>query len=300
MTQTDWSGADAIALGVLAQRGGLARIDAFLEAGLTRHQIAAIFRRRILERPRRAWYADPELPWQAKRAIRVGGVACCVTAAALWGLPVPPGAHTVLHVHVANDATRLRHNRDKNRIVHAEDDPEVLLHRSTLADDAVWRTSLVDTLLQLARCVPMPWFVAALDAALHRPRDGGDPLLSDAEFARLAHALPRRRQAWLAFVDPSAESPIESLLRVGLLLRGIGPVMPQFQAHRLHRVDFLVGRWLIVEADGAQYHDPEADAVRDALLATLGYLVLRFGYDEIVFGIDAVLDMVELTLVGRG
>lgn len=299
--QTDWSAADAVAHAVLAEHGGVARIDAFIAAGLTPYQVAAQFRRSVLNRPRKGWYSSPELPWQANRAVRVGGAAACVTAAALWGLPVPPEAHRLLHVHVDEHDTRLRHNRDRTWIVHAGDDPEVLLHRRALVDAAPWRTSLVDTLLQLAWCVPLEWFVAAIDAALHRPLDGTrEPLLSRSEHRRFAELLPRRFQRALELVDPSAESPLESLIRVAMVRGGIGPVVPQFWATPRHRVDLLVLGRLVVEADGAQFHDPEEDALRDALLARLGYRVIRFTYDEIVFHIDDVLARVRAELQDLG
>jgi very-short-patch-repair endonuclease len=300
-TNTDWSAADATARGVLAAHGGVARIDAFLAAGLTRHQVAAIFRRGVLNRPRNAWFVDPDLPWQAKKSIRVGGVATCVTAATLWELPVPPGAHELLHIHVGEHDTRLRHNRDKRRIVHSGDDGEVVWHRRALQDPAAWRTSLVDTLLQLAWCVPLPWLVAALDAALHAPVDGSrSPYLSDAEYERFAALLPKRFHSALALVDPSAESPIESIIRIGMVLDGIGPIVPQFWPTPAHRVDFLVLGRLVVEADGEAWHDPEADAARDAMLRTLGYRVLRFRYDEIVFHLDQVLATIRAELIDMG
>jgi very-short-patch-repair endonuclease len=297
MYHQDWSAADAIAAAVLAEHGGVAHISAFRAAGLSKNQIAAIFRRGVVERPRKGWYVDPALPWQAKRAVRVGGVATCVTAAALWELPVPHGAHELLHVEVAEDATRLRHNRDKRRVVHSGEDPEVLLHRRTLHDAAVWRTSLVDTLLQLAWCVPIEWFVAAMDAALHQPRNRSrEPLLSTREFARFVSLLPVRFRFALDLIDPSAESPLETLIRLGLVRRGIGPFLTQFQPTPFWWVDILAHGRLIIEADGAAFHDPQKDALRDAELRALGYVVLRFTYDEIVFDIEGVLDRIEAAL----
>jgi very-short-patch-repair endonuclease len=293
----DWSEADAIARAVLDAHGGVAHKSAFIDAGLTKNQLAAVFRRGVLKRPRKGWYADPALPWQAIRAVRVGGAARCVTAAALWGLPVPHGAHALLHVEVEEHATRLRHSRDKTWVVHSGDDEGVLLHRRTLQDPAVWRTSLVDTLLQLAWCVPLEWFVAALDAALHRPRDGSrDPLLSPEEYARFVRLLPQRFHAALELVDPSAESPLETLVRLGLVRRRIGPFVPQFQPVPFWWTDFLVLGRLIVEADGEEFHDPEKDAERDAALRAMGYRVLRFTYEEIVFDIEGVLDRIEAEL----
>ena len=53
------------------------------------------------------------------------------------------------------------------------------------------------------------------------------------------------------------------------------------------RVDFLIGRRLVIEVDGAEYHiDPvrfEADRTRDAELTTIGYIVLRFSYNQVIY-----------------
>ena len=296
MQDSDWSKADAIALEVLHRHHGIARIGSFLDAGLSRHQVAAVFRRGVMTRPRYAWFADPSIPWQGKHAVRVGGVLGCVSAVKSWGLPVPPGSHAVLHVAVPPDASHLRHNRDRTREVRAGDDPEVELHWSDLVDRREgWRTSLVDALLQLVGCVPDEWVVAALDAGLHRPWDG-EPVLSDAEYARFCDLLPRRKRHLIALVDPLAGSCLETLLRLGLERRGIGPVVLQFSPARNRFVDFLLPGKLIVEADGEQFHDPEQDAIRDAYFRSLGYRVLRFDYDEIVFHLESVLDQIEAEL----
>ena len=76
------------------------------------------------------------------------------------------------------------------------------------------------------------------------------------------------------------ESPIErKLYRALIVWLGQEAVQPQAPIHR-YRVDFLVKRTLVVEADGQKWHStPEqiaADAKRDEELRALGYEVLRF------------------------
>ena len=174
----------------------------------------------------------------------------------------------------------------------AGEDPEVELHWSALLRPAAgWRTALVDTLLQLLDCVPEEWFVAALDAALRRPREG-EPILSHDDYESFTGLLPRRKQRLLRLVDPLAGSCLETLLRLGLERRAIGPLTPQFSPDGRRFVDLLVGERLIVEADGEAFHDPAQDAVRDAFFRSLGYVVLRFTYDEIVFHLDEVVDRI--------
>jgi very-short-patch-repair endonuclease len=296
MRTSDWSRADSIALGVLAAHGGVAKLSAFIAADLAPHQVAAIFRRGVMHRPRNGWFTDVSVPWQGTHAIRVGGVLACTSAAESWGLPVPPGSWRRLHVAVRANASRLRHNRDRTWQVRAGDDTEVELHWVNLIDPPQgWRTSLVDTLLLLVDCVPEDWFVAALDAALHRPWRG-EPILSEQEYARFAALLPRRKRDLMRLVDPLAGSCLETLLRLGLLRRGVGPLTLQFSPDDRRFVDILVGHRLLVEADGEEFHDPEKDAIRDAFFRSRGYVVLRFDYDRIINDLEGVVDEIEAAL----
>jgi very-short-patch-repair endonuclease len=65
------------------------------------------------------------------------------------------------------------------------------------------------------------------------------------------------------------------------------------------RVDFLIGDRLVVEIDSTGYHDPVADAKRDARLSMRGYRVLRFHYDQVVNHWNEVLGSV-LAALSRG
>jgi very-short-patch-repair endonuclease len=293
----DWTAIDGRVLSVLSEHGGVAHVREFDAAGITRYQLSALLGRGVVERPRIGWYVDPSLPWRVKLAVRVGGPATCVTAAEAWGLPVPPTAARELHVHVEEHTGRLRHNRDKRWVLASvDDDPEVVLHRGALLDGpSAGRTSLIDTLRLLAACVSVEWFIAALDAALHRPRDG-TPIMDATAFARLLSVLPGRLQHVVDLVDPRSESCLETLLRLGLIGRGVVDIVAQAVPHRAYRVDLLACGWLIIEADGAAFHDPERDRIRDDVLRSLGYRVLRFSYERIVFDLAGVLDEIEAVL----
>lgn len=294
---TDWAHADAVALAVLAANDGVAKMKTFLAAGLTNRQVAAIHRRGVIERPRDAWYADPSLPWQAKCAVRVGGVLGCVSAVDSFGLPTPPWAGRDIHVVVPTNSARLRHHRDKRHYVVPGEDVEVTIHWAKDGRSYVgWRTPLVESLLALADCVTLEWWIAALDAALHRPRTGEEPVMSSEQYEDFVGRLPRRLRRHLRLVDPRMESPLETLLRLGMLSRGIRDVMPQFSPDGVREVDFLVHGRLIVEADGAAFHDPAKDAERDAHFRSLGYVVLRFSYERITGDIQGVLDEIEAAI----
>ncbi len=296
MIDEDWSELDAHLREVLRGHDGVVRKSELLAAGISALQVAALLGRGVLERPRKGWYVDPALPWEAKCAIRVGGVLTCVSAARSWGIPVPPILARQTHVRVPPNTSRRRHSRNSRSYVRPGEDERVVTHWADTSEEAGgWRLGPVDSLAELAGCVDDDWFVVALDAALHRSRDA-PPLLSDSASLRLARRLPRRDRRLLRRVDPRSESPIETLLRLGLRRRGIAPFELQVWTHPDHRVDIVVRGRLILEADGEEFHEPAKDAIRDALMRRLGYVVLRFDYQRIVFDLDAVLDEIEQVL----
>jgi very-short-patch-repair endonuclease len=63
-------------------------------------------------------------------------------------------------------------------------------------------------------------------------------------------------------------------------------------------VDFVFpARRLIIELDGVQHEEQqEYDNERDALLASLGYRVIRFQNHEVIQGIDKVLERISQEL----
>ena len=48
------------------------------------------------------------------------------------------------------------------------------------------------------------------------------------------------------------------------------------------RVDVLIGDRLVIELDGREFHDHDADRMRDARLSVRGYRVLRFSYWQVM------------------
>lgn len=294
--ETNWAAAAAIALAVLAAHDRVAPLRAFVAAGLSKHQVAALFRMTALKRPRKGWYADPSLPPDAIRAIRVGGVLGCRSAAASYGLPLLEGLGDEIDVSLADDATRLRNSTNPRWRVAAGDEEGIRLHwRPRLEAVRGYRIGVADTLLQLAHCVSFDWLVAAMDKALSVPRNG-EPLISRESWILLRTALPERLRNACDLADGRSESPIETIVRLGLIRLGIAFDL-QVWMLPYHRVDFLIGGWLIIEVDGRQYHVDdeqfEADRERDALFAAWGYRVLRFSYKQVTEDLDWVLDVIR-------
>ncbi|MFF3028955.1 endonuclease domain-containing protein [Microbacterium sp. NPDC057944] len=112
-----------------------------------------------------------------------------------------------------------------------------------------------------------------------------------------ARALRRHQPR---FPHPDAESGLESLLRLRLHLLGI-----RLDCHvdiaGVGRVDFVVGRRLILEVDGRENHAGvdrrHRDLMRDAAASARGFETLRFDYAMVVHEWPSVVAAIEQALL---
>jgi hypothetical protein len=141
-------------------------------------------------------------------------------------------------------------------------------------------------------CEAPAFAVATLDSALNRTP------ISRIEWEELTLGLPERLR-WIprAAVGRS-DSGSESVVR--MLLADIGIVaVPQVRIPLtdLDRLDLLVGDCLVIECDSERHHGSRdqrlKDLRRDAALAALGFIVLRFDYHQVFFEPEAVLAAVQ-------
>jgi very-short-patch-repair endonuclease len=80
------------------------------------------------------------------------------------------------------------------------------------------------------------------------------------------------------------ESPIESILFMQLTVDGLLPpeILSQYQIGKF-RVDFSIPeKQMVIECDGAKYHDAQRDNERDSVLNDAGWMVIRFSATEIM------------------
>ena len=143
---------------------------------------------------------------------------------------------------------------------------------------------LINALVHVAWCQPIDYAVASFDAALNRRA------ISQAELRQLATVLGGRFAQAVALSDPRADSGGETLTRIRCADCGI-VVKPQVVIDG-HRVDGLIGRFLIVQIDGFTYHDATQrakDLAQDRRLALRGHTVLRFPSAMVEQQWDAVL-----------
>lgn len=225
--------------------------------------------------------ADPELV----AAVRLGGVLSCTSAARCHGLPVliDRGPHVTVGRSWGHARLRLAtvHRRDLDSCEH----------------DGI-STTLARTALDCARELPLREAVAICDAALSRGLDAGW-LAGVAAAASGPGSRALRRVVGAS--DVRAESPLESCLR--LLAGGLGELVLQVLIGGVGRVDMVLDGWLVLEADGFEFHSGRAryrdDRRRANALAEAGYVLLRFSYEDIVHHPERVVRTIDAVLARR-
>jgi very-short-patch-repair endonuclease len=239
---------------------------------------------------------QPDEPLRAA-AVALDGAVSHTSAALLWGLELAatPGQPTVT---VGRD-------RSRARLL------DVRVHRADLEEqDVRWRdgvrvTTVLRTVLDLCRSLPLAEAVAAVDSALRRR------LLTVAQLRAALLALPAGRGRGLvaraiALVDPRSGSVLESLVRVLLHVHGVRAPRTQVVVRsrtgaRIGRVDFA---WpdvrLVVEADGFAFHADRRgfrdDRRRGNAMVLAGWRVLRFTWEDVAQHPEHVVACVRVVL----
>ncbi len=274
----------------IAGMGGIARTRELRARGFSPSEIATAIRHGSIQRLRIGWYGSRSLPDHVVRAHRVGGRPACVTVAAahgLWMLEAP-----VLHIEVAPSDSRFRSPSDASRAIRLRGHDDVIAHWVSRTDSMRAGQPLDRALAQMVGCVSELAAVSTIDSALNHRITTLD---------RVASHLSERAQAILRLCDPTAESGVESIFR----LRGQKAGFKFRCQVELPggRVDFVLGERLLVEVDGSEHHSGHAEFVRDrerdALHKALGYVVVRFTYEQVVHRWHEV-ESVLFLIVSRG
>ncbi|WP_099246893.1 hypothetical protein [Mycobacterium sp. shizuoka-1] len=143
-------------------------------------------------------------------------------------------------------------------------------------------TSADRTALDLARFLPRVDAVAHLDALAAATGIDPDAVLSLADRYRGARGI-RRARAALALVDPGAQSPRESWLRLLLIDAGFPRPATQIPVSNGHTTMFVDLGWdepkIGLEYEGGQHQSDRRQFVRDIgrhdLLEEAGWLIVR-------------------------
>jgi very-short-patch-repair endonuclease len=251
----------------LARRGGAAPRARLIDDGFTDAGISAALRRGTVVRARPGWFVLRDVDPRLLAAVRCGGRLACRSALALRGVWVLDDH--ALHIEVQRTSSRLKGMpgaREQTITAHWRLDG-----RSLRADGAQPVASLIEALECLRQCGSFEDLVCALDSALNLRLIG---------LARAEKVL-----AQTGILDRASESGLETLTRIRLARLGIR-CRSQVSIAGLARVDLVIGDRLIVELDGAQWHDNPAqiarDRDRDAALTAIGFRLLRFGFLQVV------------------
>ncbi len=200
---------------------------------------------------------------------------CHVTAAGLWGMPVPLRLQGQMHVMTPP----IREPPRREGVIGHQ-------HRLTpehlASAQGLCATSPARTLLDMAPALRLHELVAAGDSALREGRMARSDVKGVVVWGVGRRGIRRLRDAE-PLLHPGAESPQESVLRVWLVLAGLPPLEPNAEVYDgdglAARVDLLSrGYHVAVEYEGAYHRSREQyaqDIRRRARLAAVGFEVVQ-------------------------
>lgn len=252
----------------LTARSGLAHRSQALDAGYTEYAIRQEVAGGHVVRLSRGWLSARRSDPLLRLAAGAGGRLTCVSAARTLGLWVPDH-ETGSRAHVRVPSSSARHGTG------------LVLHWSTPPAPAA-RYALIDPMIDVLeavdRCLPFESALAVWESAV---RSGATSV------AALRRVMWRSRSAQrlAARVGALSDSGLETIFIDRL--RPYGLVVRQQVWIDDRPVDALIGERLIVQIDGFTHHadaaQRRADIRADARLVLLGYTVLRFDYQQVLF-----------------
>ncbi len=247
-----------------------------MDAGFTVRAIRTAAREGGVEIVRRRWLATIDAPPRLLTAARAGGRIACVSAARERGWWMPPGVDDRLHLSFAPGSASSGLAPDFAGRAHWTKPIAPVPRRSLLE-------SVEDTLAHIATCLG---------------REHAHVLWESATRLEKIDPAALRRVRWRSIaarevaesIGGLSDSGLETIVVIRLRSHGL-PVRQQIVLAG-RPVDILIGRRLVVQSDGWEFHSSSsqrsADIAHDAELRLRGYTVLRFSYAQIVHGWDTV------------
>lgn len=256
--------------------GGIASARGLRQAGFSKSEIRVALRDAEMATIRRGWYALPTANERVRQAVRSGGILSCQSALAFHGVWTPDTSR----IHVR----RSEHGRRQpvpRTVVLCQ--PSGGFEAPVLAVDDVSMA-----LMTAAECADDRELIVLMDSVMNLR------LLTPTQVHHLLCDLTAHHRALFDRCDRS-ESGTETLTRLELRARGV-KVRPQVKIPGVGRVDFVVGRCLVIEVDSEAHHTDLAnyhrDRLRDQELVRRGYIVIRLTYHQVMFDLAATIDRI--------
>ena len=253
--------------------GGVVTRKELLAGGMSRRGIEAAELDGSLVRVDRSRYARPDASPEVVEAARADATLTCLSALAvhgIWTMPSP----------------RLHLRRDDYGMRKRELPVGARLCSSPAGATVKPLDEIPAALCAAIRHHTSEEAVMAMDCILHKR------LMTRADLDSLLSSQGPRAQDLVSRADARAESPLESITRQRLRVAGFRPRV-QVKVPGLGRVDLMIGRCLIVETDGREYHTDEAsfeeDRRRDRVAASLGLIPVRLTWVQVLTKWDEVL-----------
>lgn len=252
-----------------------------MRRGFTGRSLTSAVLAGSIVRLRQGWYASDAATAAQLVAVRVGGRISHLTAAASYGLWA--GVDTRIHIALIRGQSRLRAPSLPGD--HRHPDVETVLHWTEeghvdRTSPLTWRVPLDSCLTGVVRISDTETALACVETAITKYG------LTPEGLRRMFAAEPARSRLVVGRAATGSESGIESIFCHRC--RGLGIEVAQQVVFRgIRRIDALLGRRVIVELDGREFHDQSRafhrDRRGDAELVALGYVVLRFTYYQVLF-----------------
>jgi very-short-patch-repair endonuclease len=242
----------------------------------------------------RAIADDPDVVLAAtSRRLPTAAVFSGRTAGWLHGLDLPPCKPVEVTFPLGCTTSRLAGMAVRRSALSAS---ETVRRRDYRA------TSVVRTLADLGRRLPLEEAVAALDMALHKRLLRSDDLNSWACAHPRYPGIPRLRRI-IELAERATESVMETRLRLLLVLARLPRPHAQISLYDefgdfLGRPDFYYPHHrLVIEYDGAGHRENlMGDNRRQNRLVDAGYRLLRFTAADVLSAPDSVVDLVRRAL----
>jgi very-short-patch-repair endonuclease len=265
------------ALEFLATVGGVARVGLLRASGYTPSAIRKLASAGA-HQPRKGVWALPSADQEYLTAILNNGHVTCASAALRYGLWIKDKP---MRVHLAT-----RHCRGRGFVRHGG----LRLSR----ENAVPLASVEDTVIHALVCLPE---IDAISIAQSAMQQFGIPrALLESEISANYYGNARRL---LAKADGLSESVPEISARLLFESEGL-TFRRQVKIRGVGRVDFLIGRWLIVEVNGYAFHSSREawrkDMERLNAAQARGFDLLSFAPEQIWNNPEQVMDEIRAVL----